>query len=193
MGLTANFVSPPKEVFPEVALNAKSNPPKKLPTDETMGSKVSENIPLRDDIGLPKDNGLSLVVASSAENTRPPLLHISNTSGPKGKSQAKNKGLMTPGSLRIFMELRRQSTEKILARCFAILAHIMICRGFDDPLVWVRLDRAIASAEWMLKFPYVHLHHLAKFSSNHKPIWLCSDDVHSQFYRPKRPSHFEEM
>lgn len=84
--LTADFVAPPKKVFTEVALNAKSNPPKKLPTDETIGSKIAENIPLRDDIGLQKDNGPSHVVASSAENTRPPLVDISNISGPKGKS-----------------------------------------------------------------------------------------------------------
>ena len=53
---------------------------------------------------------------------------------------------------------------------------------FDGPLVWVRLDRALASTEWMLKLPSVHLHHLATFSSDHKPIWLCSDDVHSRCY-----------
>lgn len=55
---------------------------------------------------------------------------------------------------------------------------------YNGPLVWVRLDRAIASAEWMFKFPSVYLHHLAEFSSDHKPIWLCSNDVHSQFHRP---------
>ena len=64
---------------------------------------------------------------------------------------------------------------------------------FDGPLVWVRLDRALASAEWMLKFPSVRLHHLAGFSSDHKPIWLCSDDVHRRFYRPQKPFRFEEM
>lgn len=64
---------------------------------------------------------------------------------------------------------------------------------FDGPLVWVRLDRAIASTEWMIEFPSVHLHHPYGFSSNHKPIWLYSDDVHCRFYRPQRPFHFEEM
>lgn len=61
---------------------------------------------------------------------------------------------------------------------------------FNGPLVWIRLDRTIASAEWMLKFPFVRLHHLAGFSSDHKPMWLFSDDVHSQFYRPQRPFPF---
>ena len=64
---------------------------------------------------------------------------------------------------------------------------------FDGLLVWVRLDRAIASTDWMLKFPFICLHHLAGFSLNHKPIWLCSNDVHSWFYQPLRPFHFEEM
>lgn len=45
----------------------------------------------------------------------------------------------------------------------------------------------------MLKFPFVRLHHLAGFSSDHKPIWLCSNDVHSRFYLPQRPFRFEEM
>ena len=30
----------------------------------------------------------------------------------------------------------------------------------------------------MIKFPSVRLYHLSGFSSDHKPIWLCSDDVH---------------
>ncbi|KAF3965829.1 hypothetical protein CMV_010014 [Castanea mollissima] len=83
MGITADFVAPPKEVFSEVAINAKSNPLKKLPADETMGSKISKNLHLRDDIGLQKDNGPSHMVASSAKNMRPLLVDISNTSGPK--------------------------------------------------------------------------------------------------------------
>ena len=64
---------------------------------------------------------------------------------------------------------------------------------FDGPLVWVRLDRAVASTEWLLMFPSIRLHHLSGFSSDHKPIWLCSDDVHCRFYRPQRPFRFEEM
>ncbi|KAK7815274.1 hypothetical protein CFP56_001838, partial [Quercus suber] len=64
---------------------------------------------------------------------------------------------------------------------------------FDGLLVWIRLDRAIASAEWMLKFPSVRLHHLAGFFLDYKPIWLCSDDMHSRFYLPQKPFRFEEM
>lgn len=64
---------------------------------------------------------------------------------------------------------------------------------FDGQMIWVRLDRAIASVDWMLKFPLVHVHHVASYSSNHKPIWLVSDDVHSQFYRLQYPFRFEAM
>ena len=64
---------------------------------------------------------------------------------------------------------------------------------FDGPLVWVKLDRVVTSVDWMLKFPSVRLHHLSSFSSDHKLIWLYSDDVHCQFYRLQRPFRFEEM
>lgn len=34
------------------------------------------------------------------------------------------------------------------------------CNGrFNGPLVWVQLDKAFASVDWILKFPTVHLHH----------------------------------
>lgn len=49
----------------------------------------------------------------------------------------------------------------------------------------------MATPDWMLKFPSVRLHHLPGFSSNHKLIWLCSDDVQSRFFRPQRPFRFE--
>ena len=52
-------------------------------------------------------------------------------------------------------------------------------RRFDGPMVWVRLDHALASSEWLQKFPTTKLHHLSGFSFDHKPIWLCTDDVNS--------------
>ena len=58
-------------------------------------------------------------------------------------------------------------------------------RCFDGQMIWVRLDRAVASADWMLKFPSVRVHHVPGYSSDHKPIWLVSDDVHTRFYRPQ--------
>ena len=64
---------------------------------------------------------------------------------------------------------------------------------FDSPVVWMRLDHALASSNWLQKFPMARLHHLSGFSSDHKPIWLCTDDVNSHFYRPQRPFKFEAM
>ncbi|KAL0004525.1 hypothetical protein SO802_012086 [Lithocarpus litseifolius] len=47
---------------------------------------------LRDDSELQNVNGPSLAAAFFAENKRPPLVDFSNSSGPKGKSKANNKG-----------------------------------------------------------------------------------------------------
>ena len=60
-------------------------------------------------------------------------------------------------------------------------------------MVWVRLDCALASSKWIKKFPTASLHHLSGFSSDHKPIWLCIDDVNSCFYKPLKPFRFEAM
>ena len=64
---------------------------------------------------------------------------------------------------------------------------------FDGPMVWVRLDHALTSSKWMQKFPTAGLHHLSGSSFDHKPIWLCTDDVNSHFYRPLKPFRFEAM
>ncbi|XP_050281349.1 uncharacterized protein LOC126722235 [Quercus robur] len=64
---------------------------------------------------------------------------------------------------------------------------------FDGSLVWVRLDRVLATANWILKFPSIRLHHLQGLSSDHKPLWLASDDVNTRFYRPQKPFRFEAM
>ena len=66
-------------------------------------------------------------------------------------------------------------------------------RRFESNVVWVRLDRAVASPDWILKFPAVRLHHLPGMSSDHKPIWLCSDDIRKRFFRPNKPFRFEAM
>ena len=67
---------------------------------------------------------------------------------------------------------------------FSGLPYTWSNRRFDGQMIWVRLDRAVASADWMLKFPSVHVHHVPGYSSDHKPIWLVSDDAHTRFYRP---------
>ncbi|XP_075654591.1 uncharacterized protein LOC142624738 [Castanea sativa] len=66
-------------------------------------------------------------------------------------------------------------------------------RRYDTGLVWVRLDRAVATVEWMLKFPTTRLHHLLGLSSDHKSIWLASDDPHKRFSRAQKPFRFEAM
>ena len=67
---------------------------------------------------------------------------------------------------------------------FSGLPYTWSNRRFDGQMMWVRLDRAVASADWMLKFPSVRVHHVPGYSSDHKPIWLVSDDAHTRFYRP---------
>ena len=44
-----------------------------------------------------------------------------------------------------------------------------------DQNVWVRLDRGVATIDWILKFPTSRIHHLNAFHSDHKPLLLCSD------------------
>lgn len=84
--MIADLGAPPKVASLEVAFNEKSNPPKKFLVDEIPGSTISSPTPLQDDGGLQKENGSGHVAASFAENKRPPLVDISNSSGPKGKS-----------------------------------------------------------------------------------------------------------
>ena len=66
-------------------------------------------------------------------------------------------------------------------------------RRYNEALVWVRLDRAVATADWILKFPTARLHHLPGSSSDHKPLWLVSDDLQTRFARAKKPFRFEAM
>ncbi|KAL0014225.1 hypothetical protein SO802_001294 [Lithocarpus litseifolius] len=49
-------------------------------------------------------------------------------------------------------------------------------KGLDpSPTVHHELDRAMAIADWILKFPSIRLHHLQGLSSDHKPQALSSD------------------
>lgn len=59
--------------------------------------------------------------------------------------------------------------------------------------VWIRLDREVATIEWILKFPTSRIHHLDAFHSNHKPLFLCSDSELKRFYRKGHPFRFEAM
>lgn len=53
------------------------------------------------------------------------------------------------------------------------------------------LDRAFASADWIIKFPYVCLHHLLVSSFDHNPIWLVIDDIQARFHHPRKPFRFK--
>ncbi|KAK7842480.1 hypothetical protein CFP56_013686 [Quercus suber] len=55
------------------------------------------------------------------------------------------------------------------------------------------LDRAVATADWILKFPTACLHHLPGSSSDHKPLWLVSDDLQTRFNRAQKPFRFEAI
>ena len=66
-------------------------------------------------------------------------------------------------------------------------------RRFGGQVVWVRLDRALATPDWLLKFPTARLYHLSMLSSDHKPIWLCLDDIRNWFFRPGKPFRFKAM
>ena len=59
--------------------------------------------------------------------------------------------------------------------------------------VWIRLDRGVASVEWILKFPSSRIHHLEAFHSDHKPILICTDFEFKHFYKKGRPFRFEAM
>ncbi|XP_019173838.1 PREDICTED: uncharacterized protein LOC109169412 [Ipomoea nil] len=68
-----------------------------------------------------------------------------------------------------------------------ILEEGLIDMGFSGPnLTWVkdgntnntkgaRLDRALCSADWRMRFPEASVSHLARFSSDHAPILVCLD------------------
>ena len=58
---------------------------------------------------------------------------------------------------------------------------------------WIRLDRGVATIDWILRFPTSRIHHLDAFHSDHKPIILISDSEDKRFYRKGRPFRFEAM
>lgn len=66
-------------------------------------------------------------------------------------------------------------------------------RRSGDHSVWVRLDRGIATVDWLLKFPTTHVHHLEAFHSDHRPLLLASDSEARRFYRKRHPFRFEAM
>ncbi|XP_075654853.1 uncharacterized protein LOC142625022 [Castanea sativa] len=66
-------------------------------------------------------------------------------------------------------------------------------RRLGDQNTWVRLDRGVATIEWILRFPTSRIHHLDAFHSDHKTLLLCSDFEFKRFYRKGKPFQFEAM
>ncbi|XP_050242494.1 uncharacterized protein LOC126691502 [Quercus robur] len=64
---------------------------------------------------------------------------------------------------------------------------------FDGEVIWIRLDRAVATPSWTTMFPTVRVHHIAGTLSDHSPLWVCSDDENSRFYKKCCPFRFEAM
>ena len=62
-----------------------------------------------------------------------------------------------------------------------------------DQNTWIRLDRGVATIEWILRFPTSRIHHLDAFHFDHKPLLLCSYSEFKQFYRKGKPVRFEAM
>ena len=62
-----------------------------------------------------------------------------------------------------------------------------------DQNTWIRLDRGVATIDWILRFPTTRIHHLDAFHSNHKLLLLCPDSEYKRFYRRGKPFHFEAM
>ena len=62
-----------------------------------------------------------------------------------------------------------------------------------DQNVWVRLDRGVATIEWILRFPSSRILHLNAFHSEHKPLLLATDSELKRFYRKGWPFRFESM
>ena len=59
--------------------------------------------------------------------------------------------------------------------------------------VWIRLDRGVATIDWILTFPSSRIHHLDAYHSDHKPILLNPDSEVNRFYKKRRSFRFEAM
>lgn len=57
--------------------------------------------------------------------------------------------------------------------------------------IWERLDRAVASHEWFIRFPGSCFHHVNNSTSNHKFLWIELTDL--EFQPKKKTFRFEEM
>ena len=66
-------------------------------------------------------------------------------------------------------------------------------RRSSDQNTWIRLDRDVATIDWILRFPTTRIHHLDAFHYDHKPLSFCPDSEYKRFYRRGKPFPFEAM
>ena len=64
---------------------------------------------------------------------------------------------------------------------------------FEGEVIWIRLDRGVATPNWIQLFPTVCIHHIGGTLSDHCPLWLCSDDENVRFYKKFRPFRSEAV
>ena len=64
---------------------------------------------------------------------------------------------------------------------------------FEGEMIWIRLDRGVATPSWSKLFPTIRLHHIKGTLSDHFPLWLCFDDENVRFYKKSRPFCFEAV
>jgi exonuclease III len=57
-------------------------------------------------------------------------------------------------------------------------------------MTWERLDRVVATSDWLLRFPSTRVYHLEGRWSDHKPIWVSSEPM---VLPKRRPFRFEEV
>ena len=46
--------------------------------------------------------------------------------------------------------------------------------------IWERLDRALATNDWLLRFACTHVHHLKSDTSDHSPLWIDMEGLNFQ-------------
>ena len=63
-------------------------------------------------------------------------------------------------------------------------------KHFPDYTIWERLDRAVATNKWFLKFPETKVYHLDVISLDHKPLWIVPEIMECKL---EKPFHFEQM
>ena len=57
-------------------------------------------------------------------------------------------------------------------------------------LIWERLDRALDTNDWLLRFAGTHSHHLKSDTSDHSPLWIDMEGIN--FQSISKPFQFEE-